>query len=356
MEGKLMQKKVALVAGATGATAKRLVEQLARDQSWSIIGLCRNTPPDRERLTYVSADLMDLSGTKQKLSSFPGVTHVFYCSRAKHGETGVESVEENVAMLKTVVQAAEATAKDLAHVHLIEGGKWYGMHLGPFPTPAREDAGRHLPPNFYYDQQDFLEAAQKGKRWTWSASRPNFITDFSPERPRNLVAVLGGWAAICREAGMALDFPGSAAAYNALTDMSDATHFARAMIHMATTPACANHAFNVTNGEPIRWCNFWPRLARLYGLETGIVRPMKLGHWMADKNPLWQRIVKKYGLEPRSIDEVAQWDFADFALNQGYDVFYSMSKLRQAGFTESLDTEETFLAQIGQYREARLIP
>ncbi len=351
-----MPQKIALVAGATGATAKRLVEQLAVDPSWRVVGLCRNTPPNRERLTYVSADLMSPADTTAKLRAHPGITHVFYCSRAKHGETGVESVEENEQMLRTVVEAAEATAKNLQHVHLIEGGKWYGMHLGAFASPAREDAPRHLPPNFYYEQQDFLEAAQKGKRWTWSASRPNFITDFSPERPRNLVAVLGAWAAICRECRMALDFPGTPEAFAALADMTDATHFARAMLHMATHPACANQAFNITNGEPIRWQNFWPRLARMYGLEAGRPRPMKLGHWMADKEPLWQRIVARHKLEPRSVHAVAQWDFADFALNQGHDVFYSMIKLRQAGFTEVVDTEATFLAQIQQYRDARIIP
>ena len=30
------------------------------------------------------------------------------------------------------------------------------MHLGPYPTPSREDDPRHLPPNFHYDQQDLL--------------------------------------------------------------------------------------------------------------------------------------------------------------------------------------------------------
>jgi hypothetical protein len=38
----------------------------------------------------------------------------------------------------------------------VHGAKWYGMHIGPYRTPAREGDPRHMPPNFYYDQQDLV--------------------------------------------------------------------------------------------------------------------------------------------------------------------------------------------------------
>ena len=60
--------------------------------------------------------------------------------------------------------------------HLLEQG---GCHLGPYKTPTKEDDPRHMPPNFYYDQQDFLEEFQKGKRWTWSVGRPHAVCGFS---------------------------------------------------------------------------------------------------------------------------------------------------------------------------------
>ena len=357
-----MPTRIALVAGATGATAKRLVELLENDPDWRVVGLCRHPPPNREKVAYVAVDLMDPDETRAKLARHADVTHVFYCSRAQHGESGIESVADNVAMLRHVVEAATAAATNLEHIHLIEGGKWYGMHIGPFPTPAREDDPRHLPPDFYYDQQDYLVAAQarqpagKSARWTWSASRPNFITDFAPERPRNLVAVLGAWASICREAGMRLEFPGKTGAFTALSEITDATHLARAMRHIATTPQCANQAFNVTNGEPIRWQRFWPRLAKHYGLEVGSVRPLQLAQWMADKEPMWQRITTRHGLLPTRLVDVAQWNFGDFALNQDHDVFYSLLLLRGTGFLETVDTEATIIRQLQQYREARILP
>ena len=42
-----MAKRVAVIAGATGAAAKRLVEVLLADPEWTVVGLCRNPPADR---------------------------------------------------------------------------------------------------------------------------------------------------------------------------------------------------------------------------------------------------------------------------------------------------------------------
>ena len=49
-------------------------------------------------------------------------------------------------MLVNVVEDLEPVAKELAHVHLMHGSKWYGKHLGAFKTPAKEDDPRHVPP------------------------------------------------------------------------------------------------------------------------------------------------------------------------------------------------------------------
>ena len=51
--------RTALIAGATGAASKRLVEALLADPQWSVIGLSRNPPASNHgRLRYVSADLL----------------------------------------------------------------------------------------------------------------------------------------------------------------------------------------------------------------------------------------------------------------------------------------------------------
>jgi nucleoside-diphosphate-sugar epimerase len=348
--------KVALVAGAGGAASKRLIEALLTDRDWSVITLARSPRRSAERLTPVAVDLLDREACIRALANDRDVTHVFYTARAKHGESGVESVEDNVAMLCNVLDAVEPIAADLEHVHLVQGTKYYGMHLGPFSTPAREDDPRHPPPNFYYDQQDLLAARQRGQRWSWSASRPTFIYDFAPERARNAVSVVGAYAAIMRELGSPLDFPGSRAAFDVSRDMTDASLLARAMIFIATVPACANQAFNVVNGDLYRWRTLWPKIAAHFGMAPGEVRPMKLSEWIRDKQPVWRSIVKRYGLVESRVDDVADWHFADFHWAHGYDICSSPEMLRRSGFREAPDSEQLFLRYLTPYREAKILP
>ena len=347
--------KTALVAGATGATAKRLVEQLVA-ADWTVIGVSRNPPASQGRLSYIRADLLDAADSARALRECRNVTHVFYTGRAKHSEGGIESVADNVTMLRNTLDAIEPAARDLTHVHLVQGGKYYGVHLGPFPTPAREDDPRHMPPNFYYDQQDLLCERQRGRRWSWSASRPESVYDFAPERARNIISVIGAYAAIAAELGIPFDFPGQRGCFDAIKQVTDATHLARAMIFIATTPACANQAFNVTNGDMFRWNRLWPRLAMVFQMPMGSVRPIKLADMMSDKEPVWQRIVAKHRLKPQPLGALANWPFVDFQFSQSYDIVISTTKLRQAGFHEMIDTEESFLAHLLRYREAGILP
>jgi nucleoside-diphosphate-sugar epimerase len=348
--------KVALVAGAGGAASKRLIDVLRAEADWSVIALARSARRCGDRLTPVSVDLLDRMACARALAGHRGITHVFYTARAKHGESGVESVEDNVAMLRNLLDAVEPVAPGLAHVHLVQGTKYYGMHLGPFRAPAREDDPRHPPPNFYYDQQDLLVERQRGQSWTWSVSRPTFIYDFAPERARNPVSVIGAYAAIVRELGGPLDFPGSAVAFDALRDMTDATLLARAMAFIATTPACGNHAFNAVNGDVFRWRTFWPKIAGHFEMAVGGVRPMTLSEWIKDKQPAWDRIVRRYGLVESRVDDVADWHFADFHWAHGYDVCSSPEKLRRAGFPVALDSEQAFIGYLACYREAKILP
>jgi nucleoside-diphosphate-sugar epimerase len=349
--------KLALIAGAGGAASKRLIEVLLADPEWSVIGLARTPRKSASRLTWISADLFDAQACRRALAPHGGATHVFYTARAKHGETGVESIPDNVAMLANLVDAIEPVAAGLEHIHVVEGTKWYGMHLGPFPTPAPEDADvSHLPDNFYYAQQRMLAERQRGKLWSWSASRPTFIYDFAPERARNGTAVVGAYAALCSEMDVPFDFPGSAAAFDARRDLTDASLLARAMTFMAVTPACRNQAFNVTNGDVVSWRTLWPRIAGFFGVAPGGVRPFSLHEWSRDKQPVWEKIVAKHGLVATRLDEVADWAFADFHWAQGYDVVSDPSKLRRAGFPETIDSGQMLLAQLQRYRAARILP
>jgi len=348
--------RVALVIGPTGATGGPIAAALARRPGWRVYGMSRTAPSGEAPFTHVAADLTDPASCRRALSKIEPVTHAFFAARAPFREGGVEDVEGNVAMLAATLDALATRSDALAHVHLLEGIKWYGMHLGPYPTPSREDDARHLPPNFYYDQQDLLSerAAQAG--WNWSASRPSYICEFAPNRSRNLITVLGTYAAICRELDVPLDFPGSTAAYSVLSELSDATCLAEAIIFIATHDAGKNTAFNVTNGDSFRWRQVWPLLAQWFGIPCGVPRRMKLATWKADKGPVWDRIVARHALEPRSLESLASWEFADFVFEKEWDLLTDTGKLRRAGFNVCVDTIAMLRDQLERYRDANLLP
>jgi nucleoside-diphosphate-sugar epimerase len=342
-----------LIAGASGAAATRVLERALAMPDLAVVGLSRNRPEGAA--DWITADLNDTPGLTAALATRPDVTHIVYASRAPHGESGVEDVPANVAMLRNLLDAAEASLPRFAHLHMIHGGKWYGLHIGPFRTPAREDDPRHMPPNFYYDQQDLVAARQKGKAWSWSASRPNFVLDVAPGRARNMVSTLGAYAAICRELGVPFDFPGKAGVWERLHEVTDATLLADGILWMLREPRCANRAFNVTNGDAFRWCDLWPYLADLIGLPCGRPRPMRMAHWMADKEPAWEAVRARHGLA-LPLAQVASWEFADFFLNMDYDVIASMTAARAAGFTGFVDSWAMFAAQVEGYRAAGILP
>jgi nucleoside-diphosphate-sugar epimerase len=349
-----MPDRVALVIGPTGATGGPIAAALTRHAGWRVYGMSRTAPPDKTAFIHLAADLTDLASCRRALAGVEPITHAFFAARAPFREGGVEDVEGNLAMLATTLDAVETPS--LQHVHLLEGIKWYGMHLGPYPTPSREDDPRHLPPNFYYDQQDLLSARASKARWSWSASRPSYICDFAPSRARNLISVLGAYAAICRELDVPLDFPGSAAAYSVLSEMSDATCLAEAIVFLSTHESGRNAAFNITNGDSFRWCQVWPMLAQWFSLPCGVPRNMKLATWMADKGLVWDRIVTKHGLQPRPLESLASWEFADFVFSKEWDLLTDNGRLRRAGFNVCVDTLAMLRDQIGQYRDARLLP
>jgi nucleoside-diphosphate-sugar epimerase len=351
-----MADRVALVIGPTGATGGPIAAALARRSRWHVYGMSRTAPPAAAPFKHIVADLTDPASCRRALATIEPVTHAFFAARAPFREGGVEDVEGNVAMLAATLDALAAHSLALDHVHLLEGTKWYGMHLGPYPTPSREDDARHLPPNFYYDQQDLLSARAALARWSWSASRPSYICDFAPNRSRNLITVLGTYAAICRELNVPLDFPGSAAGYSVLSELSDATCLAEAIIFIATHEAGKNAAFNVTNGDSFRWRQVWPLLAQWFGIRCGVPRQIKLASWMADKAPVWDRIVARHGLQRRSLESLASWEFADFVFEKEWDLLTDTGRLRRAGFNACVDTVAMIRDQLGRYRDARLLP
>jgi nucleoside-diphosphate-sugar epimerase len=350
-----MAENVALVVGARGVIGGNLVARLEEVGGWRVIGLSRRGGEATAATTHLSVDLLDAADTRRKLGGLGDVTHVFYAAYQDR-PTFAELVGPNQAMLVNTLEAVEPIAAGLRHVQLMQGYKVYGAHLGPFKTPAREDDPPHMPPEFNVVQQDFLEATQRGKAWTWSALRPSMVCGFALGTPMNLAMVIAVYAAISRHLGVPLRFPGAPGAYRSLIEMTDADMLARAMVWAATEPAAANQAFNVNNGDYFRWEQMWPLLAEYFDVPAAPGLPMSLTTVMADKADVWDEIVARHGLADTPYSDVSSWAFGDGIFSSDYDLIADGSKLRRHGFHEYVDSREMFARIFDDMRARRIIP
>lgn len=350
-----MRRNTAVIAGASGLIGRHIANHLLRSRDWNVIGLARR-PPETRDISWIAVDLADIEDCRRKLGGLDGVTHVFYAARFDHPIEGRrEPVDTNGAMLSNLVDVLEP-AGALEHVHAVHGNKYYGHQLGPVPVPLREDSARAQGQNYYFVQEDFLRGRSRGASWTYSTSRPHAFCDPAIDRPRSIGLAIAVFAAIQRELGLPFDFPGSAAGFHTLTQFTDLGLLARAAAWMGTEPRCANQSFNVVNGDSPRWSELWPRFAACLGVEPGVPRKMSLPEYMADKGPVWDRIVRKHGLRKTRFDTLVLWPYGDYQLRPEWDVVSSMAKARALGFHTTVDSREMFIRQFENYRAEKIIP
>ncbi|WP_412467257.1 SDR family oxidoreductase [Pedobacter sp. KLB.chiD] len=347
--------KTALVVGASGIIGSNLISHLEHLEDWDIIGLSRRGGHDTGKTRYIAVDLRNAAETKEKLSALTGVTHIFYAAY-QDKSTWAALVAPNLEMLINVVNIIESIAEDLQHISLMQGYKVYGAHYGPFKTPAKETDGGHMPPEFNVAQQQFLEATQKGKKWNWSALRPSVVAGTALGNPMNLISVIAVYASISKELGLPLRFPGKSGAYDKLLDITDARLLAKATVWAATNPICANQAFNITNGDLIRWNDIWPKIAAYFKMDTAPPLQMPLQTIMADKSVIWSQLQEKYNLVKCSYEEVSSWAFGDFVFSWDYDFFSDGSKARRMGFHEYIDTEKMLFDLFDELKSKKVIP
>ena len=117
-------------------------------------------------------------------------------------------------------------------------------YLGPFDAyvragtlplmPVREEQPRLDIPNFYYAQEDEVYAAAARDGFTWSVHRPHTIIGKAIGNAMNMGSTLAAYASICKETGRKFKFPGSAAQWNGLSDMTDARILGKQLVWAST--------------------------------------------------------------------------------------------------------------------------
>jgi len=354
-----------LVAGASGLVGFAALRHFMGLPGWEVVGLSRRVPTGLEQARILSLDLLDRGRCAAVLGSMRDVTHVVYAALYEKpglipGWRDPEQMRTNLAMLENLFEPLEA-ASPLKHVTLLQGTKAYGSHLGPVPVPARERWPRHPHDNFYWLQEDYLRAKQQGKRWRWTILRPQVIFGESWGSHMNPIPAIGVYAALLKEAGQPLAYPGGPPR---VFEAVDADHLARACAWAATSPNAGNEIFNVNNGEPFEWRTVWPAIADALGMAPGPEVPLSLAEEMPKREADWAAIVRKYGLRSpaRLADFVGQsFIYADRNFGHGLaaaapPTLASTVKIRHAGFQECVDTEEMFRRLFRRYQQLRWLP
>jgi nucleoside-diphosphate-sugar epimerase len=352
-----------LVVGALGVVGRSAIEHFETLPDWKVVGLARRAPNFETKAKFVSADLADRAAVDRALADIGPISHVIYTAlfekpNIAQGWVEDDHIARNTLMLRNLLDAVEKTSPGLRHVGLLQGTKAYGVHLGPIRIPARESQPRHMPPNFYWSQEDLLRERAHKAGWQWTVYRPQLVCGLALGSPMNIVPGLGAYAAIAREFGLPLSFPGGRHPF--IFEAADARLLARAMAWAAEAPSAANEIFNVTNGDCFVWQTMWPAIADAFGMEVGHPQPMPLSVMMADKAHVWDRIVEKHQLRRTPYADISpNWQFADFVFAYGAQpepALVSTIKIRQAGFADCIDTEEMFLGYIREMQDTGLIP
>ena len=362
-------RKKILIAGAlglTGCAAVRRFESLG----WDVVGLSRRTPAQAYRnheskARYIAVDLRDRADCEAKLSDLADVTHIIYAAvyetnDLKSGwKTGTEDfVGINVQMLTNFLDVMLPTAKGLEHMTVFQGAKAYGVHTGAMKLPGKESDPRLISVGFYTPQEELIRARQRGKSWSWTVLRPQMISGFATAAPISCLPGIGVYAAVCRELGLPLRFPGRGMGP---LEAVDVDLLAKAMVWAATEPRCANEIYNIGNGDCFCWVNLFPRIARdVFNMDHAPPHSDYLDVVMADKAPVWDAIVAKYKLANYTMKElVATWQIVDFFLDYGdYNRLSLLStiKARKHGFHECEDSEEMIIRQLKEMQAGRILP
>jgi len=359
-----MKKHTILIAGASGVVGAAALEHFAALPDWDVIALSRRPVALPDGAKHMSVDLTDLSACQSAAAGLTHVTHILFAALFElpelvAGWRDPRQMAVNEAMLRNLLDAMEPQAKGLRHITIMQGTKAYGGHVEPAPVPAKERWPRHAHQNFYWLQEDLIRERQKTAAWTFSILRPQIVFGYAVSSPMNIIAAIGAYAAVMREQDLPLHFPGGGRYINGA---SDSRMIAQAAEFTATHEIAANETYNVVNGDSLVWPDIWGSIAERFGMQAGEHVPLCMTEVMPKHEATWERVVKKYDLKFHTLAQLisSSWEFTDRALGYGAenlaDSVLSPIKLRQHGFANCYDTEDSLHDWLELMQKNRLIP
>lgn len=359
-----MRQRNILVVGASGIIGRAAIDYLQRSPGHTVTGVSRRAPDLNCR--HLSLDLRDEDACAECCRSLSDTTHVIYTALFEKpgliaGWREADQMQTNLSMLRNIMEPLNRHAPGLRHVSLLQGTKAYGAHLRAMKIPGKEREPRVEHENFYWLQEDYIRDLASRGDWHFTIWRPQVVFGHALGAPMNMLAAIGVYASLQKHKGLPLSWPGGP---NAPVEGTDAdllaNAFAFAMEHEEET---ANETFNITNGDVFEWRNLWPAVADAVGMESGDDQPLLLSQHCYKEEELWQALVREHGLVNHSIRELVgdSFIYADALFATGSEVapppaLVSTIKLRKAGFTDCIDTEDMLHAWLSRLQQMKILP
>ena len=362
-----------LVAGVSGVVGFAAAKRFSAD-GWDVVGLSRRRPARLDHVDHLAIDLMDAEATaatlRAEVQANGPFTHLVYAALFEKpglvaGWFEADQMERNLQMLSNLFDPLAQTGA-LQHVSLLQGTKAYGAHVEPMAVPGRERNPRHQHANFYWLQEDFLrdrhlDVVDADAAWAWTILRPQVVYGEAQGGNMNALPAIGVYAALLRQAGEPLHYPGGVAP---ISEAVDADLVASMLAWAATEPKANNQIFNVTNGDVYSLRNVWPVLADAFGMAVGEDRPLSMAKEIPGRQPEWEALVERFDLvAPHSLEAFVGQSFIYADLMVGYGQnnprppsLVSTIKARHAGFGECIDTEDMFARLVKLFQDQKLLP
>jgi hypothetical protein len=286
------------------------------------------------------------------------------------------------------------------------GAKNYGLHLGATAIPQEESDPRvTLEPNFYYPQEDFLWSYCEKHGIEWNVCMPSFILGAVPDAAMNVCFPLAVYAAVTKHLGEKLVYPGDLRSWETPQVQSSSIMNAYVEEWAVLTKEAGNQKFNAFDDSAFvscscvdcefarmlmheqTWGKFWPRYAKLYGLEYttpdpendtykeipskydipprgfGKNNPIRykftLVEWATrpDVQKAWKELASKHDLldkEFRDIDRI--FSFTDAALSWSQSIYFSADKARSLGWHGHVDSTQSIFEVFREFESIKMVP